>query len=296
VTPTRPVTLLVKQAGATAPDALERGLRAAGLDVVLAPSPLDAVTDAARTPGGLRYLVLGVDYFGPEQFRLFPLFRREWPDTVLVAYHSAGFEHKGRIARLVGADVVLARPEDVFYFLETLPAEEPVVEPAAAAIATPEPPPEAAVAAVEPLAEPPGPEPATVAEPAERPPLAEEAPIAEEVPAAEEAPSAEDAAPAAEPPPEEAPAPQPPHELKPPPVREAVQETAQTPGPPFPDPPHASAPGGDEHAAATEPAGVAESESAAEPPDDGLGAGTVLGTIELTDEELRVLLGEDDDA
>ena len=271
VTPTRPVAVLIKQAGASAPDALERGLRAAGLDVVLAPSPLDAVTESARTPGGLRYLVLGVDYFGPEQFRLFPLFRREWPDTVLVAYHSDGFEHKGRIARLVGADMVLARPEDVFYFLETLlVGERGVTVATAPAPAAPESAEEAAdtvtpteVARTEappaPAAVEPGPAPAEEAAETDRPPRE-----------------------AGHPDPSEPPR-EPHHE----PPRQAHRAVAE---PPVPEPAPSSAHGcceGDDAVGAL----------AANATDDALlGAGSGPDAIELTDEELRVLLGEDDDA
>ena len=110
-------TLLVSQAGSDMAHALERGLRAAGRAVTVVTNPLDSVAEAVRAAPPVDCLVVGVDFFDSEAFRLLPLFRREWPDTTIVAYHGPGFEHKGRIAGLVGADVVLSRPAAVLEFL-----------------------------------------------------------------------------------------------------------------------------------------------------------------------------------
>lgn len=110
--------MLVKNASAGA-DLLHDGLRAAGVHVTVVATVFDLPAEMERA-GGVPYLVLGVDYFGREEFRLLPMVRREWPRTVIVAYHGPGFEHQGRVAELVGADVVLGSPADVSRFVTGL--------------------------------------------------------------------------------------------------------------------------------------------------------------------------------
>lgn len=255
-------TLLVRQTGSDLAHALERGLRAAGLPLTVLANPYDAVTEAARGDAPVGYLVVGVDFFDAEAFRLLPLFRREWPDTTLVAYHSPGFEHKGRIARLVGADVVVSRPAELLDLLGTLsrearppvPSRPPVDRQAAAPAAVPRPEAdrEAEVPAAAPRA-------------AERPPPAEPAePPAEAPPPEPVAPAPERAAPAPEPSP-----------------------AAEEPAAPAPEP-------AGEDTTPPGPAPTAEDTERLDE-DEELTGGRVIGTIELTDEELRVLLGEDDD-
>ena len=212
-----PMTLLVKQAGSATAEALERGLRAAGVTLRVLASPYDTVTEAARRGAGVQHLVVGVDFFDAETFRLVPLFRREWPRTTIVAYHSPGFEHKGRIAGLVGADVVLSRPEELLDFLRTLSRP---AEPAAETRS------QAGPAAEAPEAPPPA-----------RSPLPEQ-----------------EAAPSEVPPPE-------------------PETAAQDKTPPAP--------------AAAEIENLDGGEERAR--------GRVLDTVELTDDELRILLGEDDE-
>jgi len=205
------VTLLVKQAGSATADALARGFRAAGLPPVVLATPYDSVTEAARRDAPVGYLVVGVDYFDAEAFRLLPLFRREWPTTTIVAYHSPGFEHKGSLAGLVGADVVLSRPDELLDFLAALS------RPAEPAVAPPQPKRQAAPSEPSPLEQETAPREALPSEP--RPPVEEEAPSA------------------------------------------------------IPTPDETNNLGGEE----------------------ALAGRRVPGTVELTDEELRILLGEDDD-
>jgi len=240
------VTLLVKQAGSATADAIARGLRAAGLPLLIVTAPYDAVTEAARTNVPVRHLVVGVDYFDAEAFRLLPLFRREWPTTTIVAYHSPGFEHKGRVAGLVGADVVLSRPAEVLAFLGTLAAHEdrpraPRPHPAWSA--------EAAA---------PAPQPADQA-------IARVAPSAAASPASETAEAARPAVPS-----------QPPE----------AEAAAREPSPPEPEPVV-------EDEAPPLPSTAEEIENLDR--DRELATGRVIGTVELTDEELRILLGEEND-
>ena len=237
------------------------------MSLVVAPSPFDAVTEAARSADAIQYLFVGVDYFGPEQFRLFPLFRREWPQTQLVAYHSNGFEHKGHIARLVGADVLLAMPGGVASFLETLPTNPPV--PASADVP---------------------------------PPAAEsQAPIAPPLPA----PQARESGPTATASRRRPTVSAVPHACVSNTKRPADVPSMDAPLPPRPDPQEPSPAGSD---SAAPPAPAPPSHEPVPAPatltpqgienldgDDELERGRVLGTVELTDEELRVLLGEDDD-
>jgi len=118
-------SILVEHGADPMAEALRRGLLAAGFAVAVVPTVFDAVVEAARSASP-RHFVVAVDFFGQQEFRLFPLVRREWPDATIVAYHSAGFEHKGRLAELVGADVVLASHEEVIRFIEGLAPSAPV--------------------------------------------------------------------------------------------------------------------------------------------------------------------------
>jgi hypothetical protein len=244
-------TLLVKQAGSEMAHALERGLRATGLPLTVLANPYDAVTEAATGDAPVEYLVVGVDFFDAEAFRLIPLFRREWPDTTVVAYHSPGFEHKGRIAQLVGADVVVSRPAQLLDLLATLSRQTPPT------------------AAPRPAAARAGDAPAPSAAPSQTP--------------------SRDAA--AEPPP----APRPPEPSRAPEPAEAPRATVP--------PPPVEERGPREHsptpaeAKQTEPASPAPALDETEnlDHDEELSQGRVIGTIELTDEELRILLGEDED-
>ena len=122
------VSLRVKPAG-PAGELLDQGLRAAGLRVAVVPTVFDAVAEAQRAGGALEYLIVGVDYFGPAEFRLFPLVRREWPGATLVACHSPGFEYKGRVAELVGADMVLCGIEEIARFIESQAPAQPAAAP-----------------------------------------------------------------------------------------------------------------------------------------------------------------------
>ena len=245
------ISLILRPAG-PAGEVLEHALRAIGLSVRVAPTVFDIVTEAQRAQGGLQHLFVGVDHWGPAEFRLLPLVRREWPATIVVAYCSPGFAYKGRVAELVGADAVLGNIDEVMQFVESLAAPvepEPVSEPAP----QPQVPPSPAEAK------------AQAGAPAETsPPVAAAAPSAAAKPAAEPAVAAP---PAAAAPPE-----------PPPPAPDATKPPAS---------PVQSIP-------LLRPQ-YAESEA-----DDAAGGddfdGEVIGTIELTDEELRLLLGEDEEA
>jgi CheY-like chemotaxis protein len=113
---------LLKQPGATLAEVLDQSLRAAGARVTTATNPYEVLAEAARAEHPFRYILLGVDYFGRDDFRLLPLLRREWPEAFLVAYHSSGFEYKGELAELVGADLVLADEKGLAAFLDSLSA------------------------------------------------------------------------------------------------------------------------------------------------------------------------------
>ena len=113
-------SLILRQQNSLLSNLLEQGLMAAGMRVVQVSTAYDVVVEAERASTPFRHVILGVDYFGREEFRLLPLIRREWPSTVVAAYHSPGFEHKGLLSELMGADVVLSGPDDVARFLETL--------------------------------------------------------------------------------------------------------------------------------------------------------------------------------
>ncbi|MDP6380398.1 MAG: hypothetical protein QF662_03540 [Phycisphaerae bacterium] len=49
-------------------------------------------------------LFVGVDFFGKEEFRLFPLLKKRWPALTAVTYASGGFRHKCSLADILGAD------------------------------------------------------------------------------------------------------------------------------------------------------------------------------------------------
>ena len=218
--------LLVRPAASAMSDAIQDGLRAAGLDAAVVSNVFDAVVEAEHAAQGqagspakaLTQTIVCVDHFGQQDFRLFPLMRREWPETLIVAFHSPGFDYKGRLAELLGADVVLGSAADVAEWAKSL------------------------------------------------------------VPAAGEPP----ARPAPEPPP--SPPPSAPTGLPP---AAAYQYLAQAPEPP----PAANA------SSPPPSAPPAEVKPAAPPPDDDEWVeGDVIGTIELTEDELRLLLGEEKDA
>lgn len=306
-------SLLVKQRGSAVADGLERSLRALGVPVTLVATAYDAVTEAAGRAEPVERLIVGVDFLGPDEFRILPLFRREWPDTYIVAYHSPGFEHKGRIAELVGADLVIAGPADLSRFLRMVVSSR---TPARAAAAPPRPSPAA------PSAGPAGPTPArpqhveaeaALARPAERsaasrrPSLSPAAPstasaepgaradvhpafaeVLRQGPVPSEAPAS--VAPGGVAGARTAPAPRTPAPVPPP----LEQATRQAPAP-------AAAPPAPERTATERAAATAPPP---QPPrdaienldaDEDLARGQVLGTVELTEEELRLLLGEDDD-
>jgi len=120
VRPTALASLLLKQPGSALAEVLYQSLRAAGARVTTAANPYEILAEAARAEHPFRHILLGVDYFGREDFRLLPLLRREWPEAFLVAYHSSGFEYKGELAELVGADLVLTDEKGLSAFLKNL--------------------------------------------------------------------------------------------------------------------------------------------------------------------------------
>jgi len=120
VRPTSLASLLLKQPGSALAEVLDQSLRDAGARVTTAANPYEVLAEAARAEHPFRYILVGVDYFGRDDFRLLPLVRREWPEAFLVAYHSPGFEYKGELAELVGADLVLADEKGISAFLESL--------------------------------------------------------------------------------------------------------------------------------------------------------------------------------
>ena len=275
--------LLVRPAASAMSDAIQDGLRAAGLHAAAVSNVFDAVVEAEHAARGqagsparaLIQTIVCVDHFGQQDFRLFPLMRREWPETLIVAFHSPGFDYKGRLADLLGADVVLGSAADVAEWVKSLvPAARPgraaPVEPSArpAPEPPPAPPPPAPTglppaAAYQYLARAPDPPPAANA--SSPPPSA---PPAEVKPAA---PPPANAAPPS-PPPSAAPG------LRLTPAAEAVAALLRSP-PPRPAP------------------GTATPQPPAQPPaSDELAGGNVIGTVELTDEELRLLLGEEEEA
>jgi len=118
--PTALASLLLKQPGSALAEVLDQSLRAAGARITTAANPYEVLAEAARAEHPFRYILLGVDYFGRDDFRLLLLVRREWPEVFLVAYHSSGFEYKGELAELVGADLVLADEKGLAVFLDSL--------------------------------------------------------------------------------------------------------------------------------------------------------------------------------
>jgi outer membrane biosynthesis protein TonB len=305
-------SFFVQQAGSAAEEALLNGLRAAGFRVVTVRTVWDVVVEIERA-GGARFLVAGIDSFGRDEFRLFPLVRREWPETVIVAYLNPGFEHLGHIAELVGADVVLASLRDISAFINSLapgpPQEAPKPEPAA-----PPPAPAAPDKAPEPVAAKPFPAPAHASPVA--PPLAPAAPDkAPEPAAAKPSPVPAHASPVAPPPsrPSEPPAAPEADEAVPygSPILEALAQTAAKTPPPAPkaaEPPARRTSALDALAAAVaELSPAARKSNLRAPSVQGQPANTPpateevvdggnAGTVEITDEELRILLGEDEGA
>jgi len=251
VKPIASVSVLVKQAGSAVAEALHQGLRDTGFKVIAVPTAYDVVVEAERAAGAVEHVLLGVDHFGPGEFRLIPLVRREWPETLLVAYHSPGFEHKGRIAELVGADTVLSTADDVSRFLAPLASRN------GAQSAVPAPAPPAPPRATPPAA-PPRRRPSPAAAPTSPPPA----------PAAK--PEATEPASAAAPPT--------------PPLVESYLASARK-AEKTPEPQHES------HPETQQPTDDVENLDG----DEELTRGKILGTIELTDEELRTLLGEENE-
>ena len=256
LTPTA-ASLLVQSAAGPMVEALRRGLLAAGFPVTIVSSVFDAVVEAARAADPIRHFVVGVDLFGEQEFRLFPLVRREWPGALIVAYHSAGFEHKGRLAEVIGADVVLGTFEAVAQFVESLAPSVAATTPhpiplpqkdggegvsASSAAQTP---------SAEPVIEPMPPEAAALLAqaPAEKPAVAAGSPKS---------------------------------------GAEALKALAAVVT--------ESAPTGQYVAAAGPAAASSQGPQASQPPADTLADGEVVGTVELTEEELRLLLGEEEGA
>ncbi len=133
-------TLLVLQDGSHLAAVLERSLAGAGVRLTVAATPYDAVIEAQRADVPFRYIIVGVDHFGRDEFRLLPLVRREWPESTLVAYHSPGFDYKGRLAELVGADLVVAGLDGISALLESMDLQlRPPVRPPAPPKREPEP-------------------------------------------------------------------------------------------------------------------------------------------------------------
>jgi len=292
VSTTASVSVLVKQAGSAVAETLHHGLRDAGLHVVVVPTAYDVVVEAERAPGTVAHVVLGVDHLGPGEFRLMPLVRREWPETVVVAYHGPGFEYKGRIAELVGADIVLSTAEDVSRFLAGLTAHR------TAGPAVPPPAPPAPLRMIPSPAPPQGPP-----TPAAPPPVPEPAPAAKPEPAE----AASDTTASHPPPPAVAtPAPPPPAAPAEP---EPSHVESETPQEMVAKPPAASAaPSSTSPVIESYLAGAPTPENAPEPQpqtqglphdvenldgDAELADGEVVGTVELTDDELHILLGEE---
>lgn len=284
-------SLLVQQADSATGEALLRGLRAAGIRVLAVSTVWDAVVEMERA-GGARYLLVGIDYFGRDEFRLLPLVRREWPPTVIIAYLSPGFEHLGHIAELVGADVILTSVEEASAFVNSLaPGPPPEVQEAAPLPdRTPEPvaaePPAAPVAAAAPVIEVPP-----------RPSEVHAAAVNGQTPLAAEPLKASETAEA------------PPYRS---PILEALAHAATPTPPPAPkasEAPSRRSPVLDALAAAVaRPSSPAPRSNAQAPPrqvqppapplpqdEEALDEGQVIGTTEVTEEELRLLLGEDEE-
>jgi hypothetical protein len=232
-------------------EVLVQGLRAAGVRVATTPTVWDAVVEMEHARGA-RCLFVAVDYFGRDEFRLIPLVRREWPETTIVALVGAGFAHQGRLAELVGADVVLGSIDEISAFVSSLAPGPPPAEPRHARVRPPYP---------APAGNPPA---APKTDPAIRGPAG--AATTSRAPAAGPAPPAAKAAgPVATSPALEALA------------AALLSRTADSQAKPPPPAPPAQNP----------PADLAGN-------DASMTGGRVIGTIEVTEEELRLLLGEDE--
>ena len=255
--------LFVRPAASAMSDAIQDGLRAAGLRATVVSNIFDAVVEAEHAARGhagsparaFTHAIVGVDHSGQQDFRLFPLLRREWPETLIVAFHSPGFDYKGRLAELLGADVVLGNAADVAEWAKSLvstaggppaaqiePPDRPAPEPPAQTPSTDSPP----SAAYQYLTR--APEPPQPTAPVHKPPLAQASSAA-------------------------------PTEVKP-----------AAPGPRL-------TPAAEAVAALLKSLPHRFSPKPAHPPArDELAGGDVIGTIELTEDELRLLLGEEEDA
>jgi hypothetical protein len=296
VNATARVSFLVGRADAKTAQAILQGLPAAGVRIAAIPTAWDAVVEMERARGA-RYLFLGVDYFGRDEFRLIPLVRREWPDTVVIALASAGFEHQGRLAELVGADVVLTSLDGILAFVNGLAPGAPPSEPRPARVPAPTSPPAAA------------PKTDNAARGSVHAPASTEARAADGAPTGPPpaAPKTDNAArgsvhaPAST----EAPAagPVPPDHA--PPARPQGPTATSDSKPPAANSPDAGKTAGaspaQSPAVASKPQPPAASSLPRTPAedsvddDDSLAGGRVIGTIEVTEEELRLLLGEDEE-
>jgi hypothetical protein len=262
-------------------DAIQDGLRAAGLRASAVSNVFDAVVEAEHAARGhdgsparaLTQILVCVDHFGQQDFRLFPLLRREWPGTLIVAFHSPGFDYKGRLADLLGADVVLGSAADVAEWAKSLvpsagePPTAPVEPPARPA---PEPPP--------PPAAPTGLPPSAAYQYLVRAPK----PLRAAADPAPPQPSAPESAP-------------PPASVHQQPLARAssagpAEVKAAAPGPRL-------TPSAEAVAALLKSLPHRFAPKPVQPPArDELVGGDVIGTIELTEDELRLLLGEEEGA
>jgi hypothetical protein len=328
------ISCLVRPSNSAAATAVQFGLRAAGVKVISVSTAYDAVVEVERLGGRLRHLILGVDFFGRDELRIIPLARREWPEMMIVAYHSPGFEHKGRLAELVGADLVLGTPDQIANFMESLAPSLPASSAGphavmagaglfAAAPRIERTAPHVVEDVIEPAAEPAVTDfAAEAAEFVEEPDVSdlveeavESAEAAEELPSldfAEEPveltpdtaagldePDSSEVTPAAAP----ADAARDVSGRKPPSALESVEVQRALAAAARPDngkfdsrPAPASRRNSEHNTRAPAPAEPAMAESKAEPPAEGNFAGdSDLSRIELTEEEIRVLLGEDGD-
>ena len=265
--------LLVRPAASAMSDAIQDGLRAAGLRAAVVSNVFDAVVEAEHAARGhagspartLTQTIVCVDHFGQQDFRLFPLMRREWPETLITAFHSPGFDYKGRLAELLGADVVLGSAADVAEWAKSLvpatgePPAAPVEPPARPAPEPPPPPPPSAPTGLPPAAG------YQYLARAPEPPRAATEPV-QERPSAPPHPTAPESAPPAAP------------------VRKPPSAQASSAAPTEVKP------------AAPPPAAQSKTRPGEPPAGDGWVEGNVIGTVELTEEELRLLLGEGEEA
>ena len=264
-------SLLVRQEGSPLAEAAHQALLAAGCRVAVAATTYDAVAEADRLGPTLAHVFVGVDFLSLDDLRFIPLVRREWPHAKVIAYHGPAYAHKGRLAEILGADVVANTWEQMTQIVTGLTQS-------AANTPAPASPPAPAAAQAVPVAIPVTPSPAAMLAEALRPAASAasaEAPMsahlshdtAAAIAAAALALRQMRTAPAAVSPP-------------------AASPAVRTPAPVA------------AHAAASARSGA----TAADPlrdlveDDEDLADSQILGTIELTEEELRLLLGEGEES